>query len=82
MILKIVKIRQEQGIEENCLKIITEFYEDKWFRLCDGFIKNSKESIDISKYSLLDEITNKWCDYETTEAYLMNNEGKTIERLK
>lgn len=82
MILKIVKIRQEQGIEENCLKIITEFYEDKWFSLCDGIIKSSKESIDISKYSLLDEITNKWYDYETTEAYLMNNEGKTIERLK
>lgn len=80
MILKVLKTRKEENSTE--VKTINEYYEDKWFRLCDDFIESSKDNIDIGKYNIMDDITKSWIEYETIEAYLMNNEGKTIERLK
>lgn len=80
MILKILKTRKEENSTET--KIINEYYEDKWFRLCDGFIESNKDNIYIEKYNIRDEITGDWIEYETIEAYLMNNEGKTIEKIK
>ena len=80
MILKTVKTRKEENSTE--VKIINEYYEDKWFRLCDDFIESNKDNIDIGKYNIRDDITENWVEYETIEAYLMNNEGKTIEKIK
>ena len=62
--------------------MIDEYYEVKWFRLCDDFITSNKDCICIGKYSITDDMTKELVEYETIEAYLMNNEGKTIERLK
>lgn len=85
MVLKIVK---EKNTEDTSVLIedgerhIIEYYEGKYFKLQNGFITTDKESIDVGRYSLYDEILGVWFEYETKELYLMNNEGKTIERLK
>ena len=80
MILKILKTRKKENSTET--KIINEYYEDQWFWLCDDFIECNKDNIYIEKYNIRDDITGDWVEYETIEAYLMNNEGKTIEKIK
>ena len=85
MVLKIVKERNTEDTKiaiEDGERYITEYYEGKYFKLQNGFITTDKESINVGRYSLYDEVIGVWFEYETKELYLMNNEGKTIERLK
>lgn len=85
MVLKIVKEKNTEDTSvliEDGERYITEYYEGKHFKLQNGFITTDKESIDVDRYSLYDEVLGVWFEYETKELYLMNNEGKTIERLK
>lgn len=82
MILKVVKEKQIPGQDE--ISLVVDYYESKRFTVQDGMVvnENDKEVIDITDYSQLDEIKDRFIKYNIIEAYLMNDNGKTIERIK
>ena len=84
MILKVVKEKQIPDHDEITSVMVTDYYESKRFTIQDGMIFNEsdKEIIDISDYSQLDDIKDRFIKYNIIEAYLMNDNGKTIERIK
>jgi hypothetical protein len=82
MILKIRRKRFKTKDKEDSAEGITEFHYGNSFIEANGVvIIDNKESIDISDYEQLDVITNEFIQYETKYAFIMNDEGKTIERL-
>lgn len=82
MILKICRKRFKTKDKEGSVDIVTEFYNGNSFKEANGnVIIDDKESVVISNYEQLDVITNEFIQYETEYAFIMNNEGKTIERL-
>lgn len=82
MILKICRKKIIEDNVEGKVQVITEFHNCNSFKESNGIIEveNNKQII-ISDFDGLDEITNKSIHYETIYAFLMNDEGKTIERL-
>ena len=81
MILKVV--RQRQSDEEIRTSLITEVYSGDDYKEIDGSASiGNNEGIVMTSYDQLNEITNKIEHYELLEAYLMNDSGKTIERIK
>lgn len=83
MILKVVKSREIEKNKEKEITILTEYYESKKFNFIDGFVQTDKnELIDIKDYSQKDDITDNFVEYKILETYLMNNDGKTIERIR
>ena len=81
MILKVV--RQRQSNEEIRTSLITEVYSGDDYKEIDGSASiGNNEGIIMTNYDQLNEITNKMEHYELLEAYLMNDSGKTIERIK
>ena len=81
MILKVV--RQRQSDEEIRTSLITEVYSGDDYKEIDGSASiGNNEGIIMTNYDQLNEITNKIEHYELLEAYLMNDSGKTIERIK
>lgn len=83
MILKVVKSREIEKNKEKEITILTEYYESKKFNFIDGFAYTDKnELIDITDYSQKDDITDNFVEYKVLETYLMNNDGKTIERIR
>lgn len=81
MILKVV--RQRQSDEEIRTSLITEVYSGDDYKEIDGSANiGNNEGIIMTSYDQLNEITNKIEHYELLEAYLMNDSGKTIERIK
>lgn len=81
MILKVV--RQRQSDEEIRTSLITEVYNGDNYKEIDGSASiGNNEGIIMTSYDQLNEITNKMEHYELLEAYLMNDSGKTIERIK
>ena len=81
MILKVV--RQRQSDEEIRTSLITEVYSGDDYKEIDGSASiGNNEGIIMTSYDQLNEITNKIEHYELLEAYLMNDSGKTIERIK
>ena len=81
MILKVV--RQRQSDEEIRTSLITEVYSGDDYKEIDGSASiGNNEGIIMTSYDQLNEITDKMEHYELLEAYLMNDNGKTIERIK
>ena len=88
MILKVVR---ERTFESNDGKSgfapedtpIIDFYESKIFSFKDGFAYDEKdEIIEINDYMKYDDIAGGNFEFKTLEAYLMNNDGKTIEKIR
>ena len=84
MILKVVKEKQIPDQNEITTVMVVDYYESKRFTIQDGMIFNEsdKEIIDITDYSQLDDIKDRFIKYNIIEVYLMNDNGKTIERIK
>lgn len=87
MILKVVREQTfesdngKEGLKPEDTPII-DFYESKKFSFKNGFAYTEKnEMIEINDYAQHDDMLGGFVKYKTLEAYLMNNEGKTIERL-
>lgn len=80
MILKICRNKTTKNNTQGTP--IIEIYSGENFVSRDGFVGiGNNTSIPIGSYDLKDDITNEFVHYEVLYAYLMNNEGKTIERL-
>lgn len=82
MILKVERQEQIDDGKNGLTRIITEIYQGNNYRF-DG--KNAligNDDVLLTNYDLPDEITGeKLIHYEILNAYLMNDEGKTIERI-
>lgn len=79
MILKVTKYKKTKETE---MKEIVSFHECENFTNDYTYIKTNKnEMISSSNYSVYDPILNDFIEYEIQNIYVMNNEGKTIERL-
>lgn len=83
MILKITKQNQFDNGKEGYTEYIEEFYESKSFVIKNGnaepFEKNML--IPITDYEFLDEMLGGSVYCKVLSVYLMNNEGKTIEKI-
>lgn len=84
MILKITRQKQRTSNDEKegSTELITEIYSGENYKQIGGdAIIGENHGIILTSYDQLCEITNEMVHYETLNAYLMNNEGKTIERI-
>ena len=81
MILKIVRQKKIYNDKEGEASFETAYYESKSFNKKDDFIFTDKDTIPLTDLEGIDEITGKNVELSIQEAYLMNNEGKTIERI-
>ena len=83
MVLKVVKQKKYDNQEQGSTETIIDYYESKRINIQHGMamIDNEKDPIDLGEYKLYDEILGDYCDFRVLEAYIMNNEGKTIDRL-
>lgn len=80
----ILKVRRNKHGEEDTMGsvLIEEYYESSSFKNKDGsMISEEGKDIIITNYYQKDEITGLTYYYDIVDAYLMNNEGKTIERI-
>ena len=83
MVLKVVKKKKYETKQEGITETIIDYYESKRINIQNGFamIDSEKDMIDLGEYSLYDEVLGDFCNYKVIEAYILNNEGKTIEKL-
>lgn len=82
MILKICRKKIKETEKEGSVEIVNEYYSGNSFKETNGdMIIDNKQSVIINNFEQLDEITNGFIKYETVYAFIMNEEGKTIERL-
>ena len=83
MVLKVVKKKKYETKQEGIAETIIDYYESKRINIQNGFamIDSEKDMIDLGEYSLYDEVLGDFCNYIVIEAYILNNEGKTIEKL-
>lgn len=82
MILKVCRRKFINNDKVGSIETVTEFYNGNSFKEANGSVTiDDKETVIITDYEQLDEITGNFIKYETVYAFIMNNEGKTIERL-
>lgn len=84
MILKITRQKQRTNEEkkEGSTELITEIYSGENYKQIGGDAEiGNNTGIILTSYDQHCEITGEMIHYETLNAYLMNNEGKTIERI-
>ena len=82
MILKICRSKCITNDKEGFVETVTEFYNGNSFKETNGSVTiDNKETVIITDYEQLEEMTGNFIKYETIYAFIMNNEGKTIERL-
>lgn len=83
MILKICRKKIKENEKEGTTQIITEYYNGNSFKMTNDsdIVIDDKECVFIADFGKADKITGDIIKYETTFAYIMNNDGKTIERL-
>lgn len=82
MILKVCRKKIIETNNEGSIETVTEFYNGKSFKQINGNVTiDDKQSVIINNYSQLDEITGNFINYETVYAFIMNDDGKTIERV-
>ena len=83
MILKICRNKSITTDREGSIETVTEFYSGNSFKEMNGdVIIDGKNSVIVNNYSQIDEITGNTINYETLYAFIMNNEGKTIEKIR
>ena len=81
MILKIERQEQIDNGKEGSTRLITEIYQGDSYKFDGTSATIGNDNVLLTSYDLQDEITNNFVHYETLNAYLMNDEGKTIERI-
>ena len=81
MILKIERQEQIENDKEGSTRLITEIYQGSNYKFDGTSATIGNDNVILTSYDSLDEITNIFTHYETLNAYLMNDEGKTIERI-
>ena len=82
MILEICRSKCITNDKEGFVETVTEFYNGNSFKETNGSVTiDNKETVIITDYEQLEEMTGNFIKYETIYAFIMNNEGKTIERL-
>lgn len=81
MILKIERQEQIDNGKEGSTRLITEIYQGNNYKFDGTSATIGNDNVLLTSYDLQDEITGNFIHYETLNAYLMNNEGKTIERI-
>ena len=81
----ILRVTRRKVIDNgNCgsTELITEIYDGSGFINQNGCMNiDNKKSVCLTDYDKLDEITDEMAHYEVLDAFLMNNEGKTIDRI-
>ncbi len=83
MILKVRRLMYYTNSDDQHKIMMDEFYESPTFKIVDGSaIDNKGNDIIVTNYHQTDEITNEDMTYEIVDVYLMNHEGKTIERIR
>lgn len=83
MILKICRKKTKETDKEGSIELVTEFYSGNSFKEMDGdVIIDDKKSVIVNDFGQLDEITGNIINYETIYAFIMNDEGKTIEKIR
>lgn len=83
MILKVRKQKQVDEGNQGHTELITEYYQSESFVEQDGFMTTKEgKTIFVVDYSGLDEISGNGIRYVILDAFLMNDEGKTIERIR
>ena len=83
MILKITKQNQYDDGKQGKIEYIEEFYESKSFIIKNGNAEPFEKNIliPITDYEFLDEMLGNSVFCKILNVYLMNNEGKTIEKI-
>lgn len=81
MILKIERQEQIDNGKEGSIRLITEIYQGNNYKFDGTSATIGNDNVLLTSYDLQSEITGNFIHYETLNAYLMNNEGKTIERI-
>ena len=82
MILKIERQKIINEEKQGSTELITEIYSGENYKQIGNTVEiGNNIGIPLASYDQLCEITNAMVHYETLNAYLMNNEGKTIERI-
>ena len=82
MILKICRRKFINNDKKGSIETVTEFYNGNSFKEANGnVIIDDKETVIITDYEQSEGLTENFIKYETVYAFIMNNEGKTIERL-
>ena len=83
MILKVCKnvIKEDVEGKNSSIEHLVEYYEANSFTIKDGIAYDGQQNILIHDYKQRDDITGEFIEYDIDNVFLMNNEGKTIERL-
>ena len=83
MILKITKTNHYRGEKQGKTEYVEEFYESKSFTFRNGNAIPFEQDmfIPITDYEYIDEMTGDAIPCKIISVYLMNAEGKTIERI-
>jgi len=80
MILKICRQKQNENSTEG--KLITEIYSGDKYKEIGGIAEiGDIVGIPLTDYDMSNPISNEIEYYKILNVYLMNNEGKTIEKL-
>jgi len=85
MVLKLIKRESttDKDGKTGCTKVIKEFYEGKTIVVKDEFVILNEDinTMLLTEYDEC-EITGDKIELSVIEAYIMNNDGKTIERIR
>ena len=82
----ILKVRRHKYVSEvegkHALLLVEEYYESPSFKIVDGdAVDASGHGIIVTNYHQLDDIDGKEYNYDIVDAYLLNDHGKTIDRI-
>lgn len=82
MILKICRQKCKDNGKQGSTELITEIYSGERYIESEGHAEiGNSIGIPITDYEQLDSITNDLISYKILYAYLMNDNGKTIEKI-
>ena len=82
MILKICRQKSTSNGREGSTELVTEIYSGNTYKEVGGSASIGENvGISLTSYDQACDITGNMVHYETLNAYLMNDEGKTIERI-
>ena len=82
MILKVCRQKCVSNEKEGSTELVTEIYSGNTYKEVGGTATIGENTgVILTSYDQVCEITGANVHYETLNAYLMNDEGKTIERI-
>lgn len=81
MILKVCRQKSFSNGKEGSTELVTEIYSGDTYKEVSGNATIGGNNVILTSYDQMCDITGNMVHYETLNAYLMNDEGKTIERI-